>query len=429
MNLFKFTKELGDIRCRVALEDQNNLLREKIKIIENKKIKDETDRRELSAQRNLWPIKKMKVFVSKTYEFRRNVITDVDEYRRVADGEKAKFSVINERELNTICIDIQNAGIFCLDRYVKQFIASRFANEYSPVTAYLNRIRGTWDGKDRIGELLGRINGSDYCARMGRIWMRAVVAQWLGTDRDHANSVMLLLVSLKQGMHKSTFLRSLLPPELSDYYTDDFSLNAKGNAQRKLVEYAIINMDEFDKEKPKKMPMLKTIMQTMKPSFIGAYKKNFNRLPRIASFTGTSNTRELLHDRSGSRRFLILEPDDLIRIDGIEHDQIYAQLLWEVENGKPYYFDKQSEQEMHQMNQRYYVKSAVENLFLQFFRAAREDEDCQPLTAEQIIHELNEKNHTVMKGILPNVFGRTLVQLNMPQVHTALCNAYRVIKL
>ena len=420
---------LGDMKCRVALEDQNVLLRAQLDALKNNKKEDETNRRELSAQRYLWPIEKMKDFVADTYEFRRNIITDVDEYRRKADGADAKYLVINERELNTIVVEMQNAKIFCLDRYVKQFIASRFSDEYSPVTAYLDRIRGQWDARDRVDELLGRINGSDYCLRMGRIWLRAVVAQWLGLDKSRANSVMLLLVSLKQGMQKSTFLRSLLPPELTDYYTDDFSLNSKGNAQRKMVEYAIVNMDEFDKENPKKMPMLKTIMQTMKPSFIGAYKKNFNRLPRIASFVGTSNTRELLYDRSGSRRFLILEPDGMIRVDGIEYDQLYAQLLSEVEGGCQYYFDKGMEREMQQVNQRYYVKSPVENLFLKFFRAAKDGEECIPMTADQIIRDLSERNRKVMRDVTRNMFGRTLNQLGMPLVRNNAYNAYRVVRI
>lgn len=53
---------------------------------------------------------------------------------------------------------------------------------------------------------------------------------------------MLLLVSERQGMQKGTFLQQLLPRELHDYYTDDFSLSSKGNAQRKIVEFAIINI-------------------------------------------------------------------------------------------------------------------------------------------------------------------------------------------
>ena len=75
------------------------------------------------------------------------------------------------------------------------------------------------------------------------------------------------------------------------------------------------------------MPMMKTLMQTMKPSFIGAYKKNFNRLPRAASFTGTSNSRELLTDRTGSRRFLNLEPDSITESEGHRkhHHQHFQQ--------------------------------------------------------------------------------------------------------
>ena len=112
----KAYKMLGDIKCRVALEDQNVLLRAQIDALKNNKKEDETNRRELSAQRYLWPIEKMKDFVADTYEFRRNIITDVDEYRRKADGADAKFLVINERELNTIIGEMQNAKIFCLDR-------------------------------------------------------------------------------------------------------------------------------------------------------------------------------------------------------------------------------------------------------------------------------------------------------------------------
>ena len=36
---------------------------------------------------------------------------------------------------------------------------------------------------------------------------------------------------------------------------------------------------------------------------------SFNQLPRIASFVGTTNERRVLTDRTGSRRFLILEPE------------------------------------------------------------------------------------------------------------------------
>jgi predicted P-loop ATPase len=236
-------------------------------------------------------------------------------------------------------------------------------------------------------------------------------------------------VSLQQGMQKSTFLRCLLPPQLTDYYTDDFSLSAKGNAQRKMVEYAIINCDEFDKEKPAKMPLMKTLMQTMKPSFIGAYKKNFNRLPRIASFTGTSNTRELLHDHSGSRRFLILEPDGHINVADIDHDQLYAQLVYEVEHGLQHYFDSAMEAEMQRHNAAYYVKSPAERLFAKFFRAAVKGEVCPPMTAANILAVLDRHDHRVMRDISKHQMGKILHALGIRSVHTEYGNAYRVVEI
>ena len=44
-----------------------------------------------------------------------------------------------------------------------------------------------------------------------------------------------------------------------------------------MVEFALVSLDEFEKIERKKMPELKSMMQTMKPSFIGAYKKNFSQ--------------------------------------------------------------------------------------------------------------------------------------------------------
>lgn len=47
----------------------------------------------------------------------------------------------------------------------------------------------------------------------------------------------------------------------------------------------------------------------------------------------------------------------MINVDDIEHDQIYAQLLDEVEYGEPYFFSKEDEKEMQEHNLPYYIKT------------------------------------------------------------------------
>ena len=375
----------------------------------------------------LMPVHEMKQYVADTFEMRHNVITDVYEFRR-KEGEES-WRPLDERGFNTIACGIEDANIFCLDSRIKHWLRSDFAKDYHPVRQWLDSVRGQWDGVDRTADLFSRISPYRYCHELGRIWLRAVVSQWLGYDTEHANAVMLLLVSPQQGLHKSTFVRELLPPELRDYYTDDFSLSAKGNAQRKLVEFAIINIDEFDKENPKKMPELKTLMQTMKPSFIGAYKKNFNRLPRIASFVGTSNSRRLLYDRTGSRRFLIMEPKGMIRTGGIDYVQLYAQMIHEVEAGLPTYFTKSQEHEMQRRNQRYYVKNELEALFSTFFREARNANEGRLITAEEVLSKLSAHDRHVVRNLSPTSFGRHLVDIGLTPRHSRRGSVYRLVEL
>lgn len=455
--LKSFREVLNNSMYLAELKEQNGLLRQEITEMEKlreadyetmkaefetEKQKQKTDKEAKYRERQmayLRPQYEMKDYVRATWEMRHNVVTDVYEYRRrscAATDEKTGLSdyeeswkIIDKRELNSVANEVADAGIFCLDSQVKRFVESEFAEDYHPVTTYLNKVRETWDGAyDYADDLLRRVSQDPYFLRLGRIWLRGVVAQWLHWDPMHANAVMLLIVSPTQGLHKSTFHRELLPQALRDYYTDDFSLSTKGNAQRKMVEFALINMDEFDKEPRKKMPELKSLMQTLKPSFIGAYKKNFNRLPRIASFVGTSNSRELLTDRTGSRRFLVVEPEGLINVQGICHDQLYAQLIHEVESGEPFFFSKDEEREMEAHNRHYHVLTPVEKLVLTFFGQPVEGETCWSLSAADIIKELSSHNHALMRDMSQSEMGKVMTRLGWKWEHTEYGNVYRVVK-
>lgn len=439
-----FREVLNNSTYLAELKEQNGLLRqeitemEKLRAADREKMKAEaeTEKQKQKADKEakyrerqmafLRPQYEMKDYVRATWEMRHNVVTDVYEFRR---NTEEPWKTIDKRELNSIANEVADAGIFCLDSQVKRFVESEFAEDYHPVTTYLNKVRGTWDGeKDYADDLLRRVSADPYFLRLGRIWLRGVVAQWLHWDPMHANAVMLLIVSPQQGLQKSTFLRELLPASLRDYYTDDFSLSVKGNAQRKMVEFALINMDEFDKEPRKKMPELKSLMQTLKPSFIGAYKKNFNRLPRIASFVGTSNRRELLTDTTGSRRFLIVEPEGMINVEGICHDQLYAQLIHEVESGAPFFFSKEEEREMEVRNRPYYVLSPVEKLLTTFFRQADEGEDFWSLSSADIMKELSSHNHALLRDMSQSEMGKVLNRFGWVPKHTEFGNVYHVVK-
>ena len=217
---------------------------------------------------------------------------------------------------------------------------------------------------------------------------------------------------------------------LAPYYTDDFSLASKGHAERKLVEFALVNIDEFDKLPVRKQPDLKTLMQTLRPSFVRAYKTCFNQLPRIASFAGTSNERLVLTDRTGSRRFLILEPDGVIPLDGICHDQLYAQLLAEIEGGRRFYFTKEEEAELQATNQRYYRPTPLEQLFTRFYRRPQAAESpSQWLSASQLMELLRRRDAPLLRTVSLTAFAQMLRRLDIPCEHRRTGNFYHVVAL
>ena len=427
-----------------AVKEQNNVLLERLERVESElsglrtdpeqkpvacHIESAKDRYMERQQQMLRPIHDMAGFVMENFEFRHNIVRDLYEYRR--KGTEGRWKLVDKRQLNSINCRIQDEGeIFVLSSYVKQRIESELAMDYHPVRTYFNKVRGRWDGKtDYIADFARRISSSDYCQRMIRIWLRAVVTQWLGADKQHANAVMLLLISPQQGLGKSTLFTSMLPREIADYYTDDFKINAKGNAYRKMVEFAIVSLDEFEKIGRKQMPELKSMMQTLKPSFIGAYQKNFNQLPRIASFVGTTNERHVLTDRTGSRRFLILEPDGIINVEGINHDQLYAQVLHEIENEKlPHWFSKEDEAEMEKHNKDYYVLTDVERLFLRYFSIPEKEDEGAFMSGPEIMRELEKHSQKTMAGVTANAFGRSMTRLGVRRVGRHETDGYLVME-
>ena len=256
------------------------------------------------------------------YELRYNLLSEQSEYRE--RGSEGDFLPITKRVYMTWLMDIQAEGYnYTWLEGVRIAAESLHIPSYHPVTQYFATLP-QWDGTDRLRPLMMRLTTDDTMVDYLCRWMLALVAQAQGrTDAVYANSVAPLLVSEQQGMHKSTFCRMLLPPELREYYTDNFDLTAESQCERKLLDCLLINLDEFDRYSSRKQSTLKNLMQMTSLRMRKAYRNHSVTLPRIASFIGTSNTANLLTDPTGSRRFLCIDIREMIDVDTpIDHPQL-----------------------------------------------------------------------------------------------------------
>ena len=191
----------------------------------------------------------------------------------------------------------------------------------------------------------------------------------------------------------------------------------------------LLNLDEFDKFSPVKMPLLKNLMQMASLSLCKAYQKNYRVLPRIASFIGTSNRKDLLTDPTGSRRFICVEVERPIDCEAIEHEQLYAQLKTAILSGQRYWFTKEEEQELQKSNLAFYRQGPVEDVLRTCYRLAERGEGCELLSAADIFQCLKKKNPAAMRGANPASLAQILVAVGIERKHTKFGNVYRVISV
>lgn len=371
------------------------------------------------------------------YDLRYNVLEGQAEIRRkghegMTTGE---FRAVTPQVLNTLVLRLHEEGLPVWDRDVQRLLCSLEPKQYHPIAEYLDHLPA-WDGRDRIGELAARISTEELWMRVFRIWMRGMVRQWTlvtapsGQTYDGCNQLSPVLISAEQGLHKSTFCRMLLPPELSALYTDKFELGGKQNLEFPLCRYALVNLDEFDRFSTAQMGKLKNLMQLGRMNVRRPHATHFESMQRTASFIGTSNTTELLTDPTGSRRFFCQEVTEAIDCTTpVDHGQLYAQILSELSTGMPYYLSKADEQAVQHHNRRYYRASALREAFLTLFRKPTVDDGehrAEWLTATEIYRHLQQHFGAHIVSGTPLRLGLQLTFLGLEKRHTERGNEYRV---
>ena len=309
-------------------------------------------------------------------------------------------------------------GIDVWDKDIRRYTESKFVKTFNPVEAFLKRLKGQWDGKDHIGALAGCVPNDN--ARWGdwfHTWFLAMVAQWMGLDATHGNSVALLLIS-RQGYKKSTFCKRLLPKELQWGYNDNLVISEKQNTLRAMSQSLLINIDEFNALSAKTQEgFLKNIMQLANIKLRQPYRQQQVTLPRVASFIATANVSDVFSDPSGCRRFIAVTLTSPIRLpEHIDYEQLYAQAVAELESGMRYWFNAVDTQVIMENNVQYQQHTPVEALFFDSFTIPKDLAKGAYMTASSIFNLLRQRYGSQLSLTSLSHFGRMLA--NIPNLHS-----------
>jgi len=367
-------------------------------------------------------------FMQRRYEFRYNTMTTVTEYRE-RNTFCFYFRPLSSRVRNSIAMNARLEGLSLWDRDVVRYLDSDRIPIFNPIEDFLFGLDVRWDGHDRIRELAARgpCNNRHWADLFYR-WFLNMVAHWRQTDRKYANCTVPLLVG-PQAYRKSTFCRSLLPPELQAYYTDRIDFSNKRDTEISLNRFALINMDEFDQNRVNQQAFLKHILQKPIVNVRRPHGTATQEMRRYASFIGTSNHKDLLTDTSGSRRYIVVDVTGPIDCSPIDYEQLYAQAMHDLYKGERYWFDPEDEKVMNESNQEFQVMPIAEQLFHEYFRAATEGEECEQFLAIEILEQVQHDSKIRVSDCNIIQFGRILQKNRVLSVHTKRGNVYRVVRI
>ena len=381
-------------------------------IVDNSEENVDKDGKELSDN-----IMRMIGFLCKKYDFRYNSVMKFTEYRP-KDKDYWGYQPVDARVQKRMMLEVQLANIRVSIKDVRNYLESDLLSTYNPVEDFLFKCAGKWDGKDYIRALARTVpTDNPYWEDWFYTWFLAMVNQWRSySHRKYGNSVAPLLIS-KQGYNKSTFCRSLVPPELQWGYNDNLVLSEKRQVLQAMCQALLLNLDEFNQISPQvQQGFLKNIIQLPSVKMKPPYGSHVQEFPRMASFIATSNMEDILSDPSGNRRFLGVELTGPIDVSQLpNYEQLYAQALAALQAGEKTYFDAEQTKLIMASNRKFEVISPVDQYFNLYFDLTDDVKLGEYLTAAEIFQEL--KSHIGSSVKLSNLisFGRKLSQ--MPSIH------------
>ena len=332
-------------------------------------------------------------YLGKHAEFRRNVITGRIEVQMFSDriirGDEP-WEPFSDWHFNRLWRGMQRIKNVP-EKHLHNEINSDFSPDYHPFRAYLDGLP-PWDENDYIRVLAagvtvaGGFDDQQIFYNCLKKWLVAMIAGWLSDDI--VNQTMLVFVG-RQGIYKTTWFNTLLPPELRQYfYTRPNISRSDKDTHTIMTNFGLVCCEELDAMKPAQMNTLKADITTAFFDDRPPYGRYTEHRKHIASFCGTGNNVRFLNDPTGTRRWLPFKVESILspRDFPFEYEGIYAQAYALYREGFGYYFTDQEIEWLNDRNQRFSVANLEQQLVHRHFRKPSTTEPTELIDVVAALH-------------------------------------------
>ena len=332
-------------------------------------------------------------------DFRFNTITCFPEMRH---KNTSKWKRLDDFSLNSMVRALKKRGTpYAFKTRVGELLESDFSEKVNPIKEYFDNLQPI--SEDPIREMVATVTlaGDPNIREKEEGLFRLFFTKWLvGAVANVylpevcANQLCFILAG-PQGTFKSTWIRHLCPPALSDYYIEGSLDPDNKDSILATATNFIFNLDDyFAGITARKINEFKGLLTKNTVKIRRSYARYPEERPKVCSFIASSNEAQFLHDPTGSRRFLPFEVQ-AINIEAakkISIDKLWAQATQLYKEGYTYWLNKEDQERLKEYNSRFEVQSNEYEVLVTYMQPPKDEELPEAdLTNAEILAHLQGK--------------------------------------
>jgi hypothetical protein len=294
--------------------------------------------------------------------------------------------VIEELDYNTLYINLKKHFEKEIPRTrFEEIIKSHYITTINPIQDFIdaNKDRhpaGTFEEWLDCLVLRNKTIDKSIVIHFLKKWYVGMIAQAL--NGDYPNEFFLTLLSVQQGIGKTTFLRNYVLPKELQGYLREHSLSFDDDFKVLMAQALLIVDDEMDSRTYEMDKTFKTVLSTKELTTRRKYDRRISTIKRRCSFAGSGNNLCVVREQQ-NRRVLPIEIESINKekLSQIDLSDLFMEAYHLFANGFKYSFQHEDLHLLKHLYENYIQKSDVDLILDEFLQP--------PETASDIFHITN----------------------------------------
>jgi hypothetical protein len=273
--------------------------------------------------------------------------------------------IIEELDYNTLYIDLKKHFEKEVARTrFEETIKSHYIQTINPIADFIeaNKDRhpvGTFEKWLDCLTLKNKAIDKSVMLHFLKKWYVGMIAQALGGD--FPNEFFLTLLSVEQGIGKTTLLRNYTLPKELQCYSKEHSLSFDDDFKVLMGQALLIVDDEMDGRSYEMDKTFKTVLSTKELTTRRKYDRRISTIKRRCSFAGSGNNLCVVREQQ-NRRVLPIELQSInrIKLSQVDLTDLFMEAYNLFANGYKYSFQYEDQSLLKQLYEDYVQKSDVD---------------------------------------------------------------------